>query len=50
MKKETKNIEASVKAQLKNKAKEKNRPFAEILNSIKHGSHRKDGNENFRHR
>ncbi len=31
MRKETKNIEASVKAQLKNKAKEKNRPFAEIL-------------------
>lgn len=31
MKKEVKNIEASVKAQLQNKAKETNRPFAEIL-------------------
>ena len=31
MKKEVKNIEASVKAQLQNKAKEANRPFAEIL-------------------
>jgi len=31
MKKEIKNIEASVKAQLQNKAKETNRPFAEIL-------------------
>lgn len=31
MKKEIKNIEASIKAQLKNKAKKVNRPFAEIL-------------------
>jgi len=31
MKKEVKNIEASVKAQLQNKAKESNRPFAEVL-------------------
>ncbi|MCK5215256.1 MAG: nucleotidyl transferase AbiEii/AbiGii toxin family protein [Candidatus Omnitrophica bacterium] len=31
MKKEIKNIEASVKAQLKNKAKETNCPFAEVL-------------------
>lgn len=31
MKKEVKNIEASIKARLKNKAKETNRPFAEIL-------------------
>lgn len=31
MKKEIKNIEASVKAQLQNKAKETNRPFAEVL-------------------
>jgi hypothetical protein len=31
MKKEIKNIEASVKDQLKNKAKESNRPFAELL-------------------
>ena len=31
MKKGIKNIEASIKAQLKNKAKEVNRPFAEIL-------------------
>ncbi|MDP8265682.1 MAG: nucleotidyl transferase AbiEii/AbiGii toxin family protein [Candidatus Aceula meridiana] len=31
MKKEIKNIEASIKAQLKNKAKETNRPFAEVL-------------------
>lgn len=31
MKKEIKNIEASIKDRLKNKAKEENRPFAEIL-------------------
>ena len=31
MKKEIKNIEASVKAQLQNKAKEENSPFAEVL-------------------
>ena len=31
MKKDIKNIEASVKAQLQNKAKETNRPFAEVL-------------------
>ncbi len=31
MKKEVKNIEASVKAQLQNNAKEANRPFAEVL-------------------
>lgn len=31
MKKEIKNIEASIKAQLKNKAKEINHPFAEVL-------------------
>ena len=31
MKKEIKNIEASVKAQLQNKAKETNRPFVEVL-------------------
>jgi len=31
MKKEIKNIEVSVKAQLQNKAKETNRPFAEVL-------------------
>ena len=31
MKKEVKNIEASVKAQLQNKAKEASRPFAEVL-------------------
>lgn len=31
MKKEIKNIEASIKAQLQNKAKEANRPFAEVL-------------------
>ncbi|MBU4346888.1 MAG: nucleotidyl transferase AbiEii/AbiGii toxin family protein [Candidatus Omnitrophica bacterium] len=31
MKKEVKNIEASVKARLQNKAKETNRPFAEVL-------------------
>ncbi|MGA1845330.1 MAG: nucleotidyl transferase AbiEii/AbiGii toxin family protein [bacterium] len=31
MKKEVKNIEASIKARLKNKAKETNRPFAEVL-------------------
>lgn len=31
MKKEIKNVEASVKAQLQNKAKETNRPFAEVL-------------------
>ncbi|MEK6564199.1 MAG: nucleotidyl transferase AbiEii/AbiGii toxin family protein [Candidatus Omnitrophota bacterium] len=31
MKREVKNIEASVKAQLQNKAKETNRPFAEVM-------------------
>ena len=31
MKKDIKNIEASIKARLQNKAKETNRPFAEIL-------------------
>lgn len=31
MKKEVKNIEASIKTQLQNKAKERNRPFAEML-------------------
>ena len=31
MKKNIKNIEASVKAQIQNKAKETNRPFAEVL-------------------
>lgn len=31
MKKEIKNIEASIKAQLQNKAKEANRPFSEVL-------------------
>ena len=31
MKKEAKNIKASVKARLQNKAKETNRPFAEVL-------------------
>lgn len=31
MKKEVKNLEASIKAQLMNKAKEMGRPFAEVL-------------------
>ena len=31
MRKDVKNIQASVRAQLQNKAKEANRPFAEIL-------------------
>ena len=31
MKKEVKNIEASIKARLKNKAQETNRPFAEVM-------------------
>ena len=31
MKKEVKNLKASIKAQLMNKAKESNRPFSEVL-------------------